>query len=141
MKCVNIGEASALSGISAKMIRYYESMGLHKPSARSASGYRLYADHDLHALRFIRRARDLGFSLKQITELTALWRDQSRSSAEVKLMALAHIAELERKAAMLNDMANTLRNLADHCHGDDRPQCPILDELERYTPVQSRMNS
>ena len=130
MKDINIGTASELSGVSAKMIRYYESTGLLKPTARSAAGYRIYSEQDLHALRFIRRARELGFSLKQIAELTALWRDDTRSSAEVKRLAVAHIAELEHKADMLTAMAKTLRNLADHCHGDDRPECPILEGLD-----------
>jgi Cu(I)-responsive transcriptional regulator len=129
MKDINIGTASALSGVSAKMIRYYESAGLLKPTTRNVSGYRIFSESDLHALRFIRRARELGFSLKQIAELTALWRDDSRSSAEVKRLAVAHIAELEHKADMLTAMAKTLRNLADHCHGDDRPECPILEGL------------
>ncbi|MDN5844047.1 MAG: Cu(I)-responsive transcriptional regulator [Alcaligenaceae bacterium] len=125
-----IGQAAQASGISAKMIRYYESMGIFAPSGRNASGYRQYNEQDLHALRFIRSARDLGFSLKQIADLTALWRDTQRSSAEVKRLALAHIAELEDKAGTLQKMADTLRNLADHCHGDDRPECPILSGIE-----------
>jgi len=128
---VNIGQASARTGVSAKMIRYYENTGLLEPSARTAAGYRVYTENDLHALRFVRRARDLGFSLKQIADLTALWRDKNRASAEVKRLACTHIAELKRKAAMLSDMAATLQTLADHCHGNDRPDCPILDDLGR----------
>ncbi|GAB2904608.1 Cu(I)-responsive transcriptional regulator [Paralcaligenes ginsengisoli] len=112
------------------MIRYYESIDLLDASRRSDAGYRIYREKDLHALRFIRRARDLGFSLKQIAVLMALWRDKSRASAEVKKLANEHIAELEQKAAMLKEMAATLKNLADHCHGNDRPDCPILDGLE-----------
>ncbi|UHL64913.1 Cu(I)-responsive transcriptional regulator [Paralcaligenes sp. KSB-10] len=127
---MNIGQAAAESGISAKMIRYYESIDLLDASRRSDAGYRIYREKDLHALRFIRRARDLGFSLKQIAVLMALWRDKSRASAEVKKLANEHIAELEQKAAMLKEMAATLKNLADHCHGNDRPDCPILDGLE-----------
>lgn len=127
---MNIGQAAARSGISAKMIRYYESTGLLEPSPRSESGYRQYGEKDLHALRFIRRARELGFSLKQVAVLMALWRDKSRASAEVKQLASAHIAELEHKAEMLREMAATLKNLADHCHGNDRPDCPILEDLE-----------
>lgn len=127
---MNIGQAAAESGISAKMIRYYESIDLLDASRRSDAGYRIYSEKDLHALRFIRRARDLGFSLKQIAVLMALWRDKSRASAEVKKLANEHIAELEQKAAMLKEMAATLKNLADHCHGNDRPDCPILDGLE-----------
>jgi Cu(I)-responsive transcriptional regulator len=127
---MNIGQAAAESGISAKMIRYYESIDLLDASRRSDAGYRIYSAKDLHALRFIRRARDLGFSLKQIAALMALWRDKSRASAEVKKLANEHIAELEQKAAMLKEMAATLKNLANHCHGNDRPDCPILDGLE-----------
>lgn len=126
---LNIGQAAQASGISAKMIRYYESMGVFSPSARSASGYRQYSEQDLHALHFIRSARDLGFSLSQITDLMALWRDTHRASAEVKRLALDHIRELERKAATLQQMADTLRNLAEHCQGDSRPDCPILSGL------------
>lgn len=126
---LNIGQAAQASGISAKMIRYYESMGIFTPSARSASGYRQYSEQDLHVLHFIRSARDLGFSLSQITELMALWRDTHRASAEVKRLALDHIQELERKAATLQQMANTLRTLAEHCQGDSRPECPILSGL------------
>lgn len=127
---MNIGQAAARSGISAKMIRYYESIGLLEPSSRSASGYRQYGDKDLHALGFIRRARELGFPLKQVAALMALWRDKSRASAEVKQLAEAHIAELEHKAQMLREMAATLKSLADHCHGDERPDCPILEGLQ-----------
>lgn len=127
---MNIGLAAAQTGISAKMIRYYENKGLLEPAARTAAGYRIYTANDLHALRFIRRARDLGFSLKQIDALTALWRDKDRASAEVKQLACSHIAKLEHKARMLNEMAATLQNLAENCHGNDRPDCPILDSLE-----------
>jgi Cu(I)-responsive transcriptional regulator len=112
------------------MIRYYESIGLLEPSSRSAAGYRQYGEQDLHALGFIRRARELGFPLKQVAALMALWRDKSRASAEVKQLAQAHIAELEHKAQMLREMAATLKNLADHCHGDERPDCPILEGLQ-----------
>ena len=132
-KPLTIGEAAARTGLSAKMIRYYEQEGLFVPLARSQAGYRQYGEADLNALRFIRSARDLGFSLKQITELTSLWRDRGRASAEVKQLALAHIESLEAKAALLNSMATTLRNLAQRCHGDDRPDCPILEGLEDGT--------
>ncbi len=128
---MNIGQAAGQTGISAKMIRYYESIRLLDTSQRTESGYRVYHERDLHALRFIRRARDLGFSLKQIDTLMALWRDKSRASAEVKRLTNEHIAELERKATELQEMAATLKNLADHCHGDKRPDCPILDSLDR----------
>lgn len=126
---MNIGDAAAASGISAKMIRYYESIGLTGPATRTASGYRVYTDADLHTLRFVRRARDLGFSVEQMHELLALWRDRSRASADVKRIALEHVAELERKAAELHAMADTLKHLARHCHGDARPDCPILADL------------
>ena len=125
-----IGEAARLTGLTPKMIRYYESQGLFQPRGRSASGYRLYGEADLHALRFIRSARELGFSLAQIADLTGLWRDRHRASAEVKRLALAHIDALEAKAALLQGMAGTLRTLARRCHGDDRPECPILDGIE-----------
>ncbi len=127
---LTIGDAAARTGLSPKMIRYYEQEGLFTPQARSPAGYRLYNEADLHALRFIRSARDLGFSLKQIRELTGLWRDRARASAEVKRLALAHIESLEAKAALLRGMAATLRELAQRCQGDDRPECPILAGLE-----------
>jgi len=111
------------------MIRYYESIGLIGPATRTDSGYRVYTDQDLHTLRFVRRARDLGFSVEQMNELLALWKDRSRASADVKRIALEHVEELERKAEALRDMAATLKHLAQHCHGDDRPNCPILENL------------
>ncbi|OZI74986.1 Cu(I)-responsive transcriptional regulator [Bordetella genomosp. 12] len=126
---MNIGQAAAATGISAKMIRYYESIGLINPAARNEAGYRRYGPEDLHTLRFIRRARNLGFSVEQMHELLALWRDRSRASADVKRIALQHVAELERKVAELKEMANTLKHLARHCHGDDRPDCPIIADL------------
>lgn len=126
---MNIGQAAAASGVSAKMIRYYESTGLISAAARTESGYRVYSDADVHMLRFIRRARDLGFSVEQMTELLALWQDRARTSAEVKRIALDHVGELERKMQELRSMADTLRHLALHCHGDDRPDCPILNDL------------
>lgn len=127
---MNIGQAAQACGISAKMIRYYESIGLISPARRKDSGYRVYDEHDLHTLCFVRRARDLGFCVEQMSELLALWQDRSRASADVKRIALEHVAELERKAAALRDMAATLKHLARHCHGDDRPDCPILENLE-----------
>ncbi|MEN1926480.1 Cu(I)-responsive transcriptional regulator [Luteimonas qiangzhengi] len=127
---MNIGEASAASGVSAKMIRYYEQAGLIPPADRSHSGYRIYNDADVHRLRFIRRARDLGFSVAEISELLGLWNDRSRRSADVKRLAQAHIADLEERIEHLRQMSATLQTLADCCVGDDRPDCPILEGLE-----------
>jgi MerR family transcriptional regulator, copper efflux regulator len=124
---MNIGEASKASGVSAKMIRYYEQIGLIKPAHRTDSSYRTYAENDVHTLRFIRRARDLGFSVEQMKTLLALWRDRSRASADVKAVALEHIAELERKAAAIAEMTKTLGDLVKSCHGDTRPDCPIIE--------------
>jgi MerR family transcriptional regulator, copper efflux regulator len=126
---MNIGEAAKASGVSAKMIRYYEGISLIPPTVRTKAGYRVYSDNDVHALRFIRRARDLGFPVEQIGTLLALWRDRSRASTDVKAIALEHVAGLERKIAELRAMADTLRHLAEHCHGNQRPECPILEEL------------
>ncbi|OZI56187.1 Cu(I)-responsive transcriptional regulator [Bordetella genomosp. 4] len=126
---MNIGQAAAASGISAKMIRYYESIGLIDSATRTDSGYRVYGDKELHTLRFVRRARDLGFSVEQMHELLALWRDRDRASADVKRIALGHVEGLERKAAELQQMADTLRHLAEHCKGNNRPECPIIAEL------------
>lgn len=128
-RLLTIGQAAADSGVSAKMIRYYEDVGLFRPESRSGNGYRQFNEQDLHALRFIRRARDLGFSLDEIRELLALWRDEKRSSAEVKKLALRHVAELDKRIRELQEMATTLRHLARHCHGDGRPDCPILEDL------------
>lgn len=128
---MNIGEAASASGVSAKMIRYYEQAGLIPSAARSAAGYRLYGDADVHRLRFIRRARDLGFSVAEIGELLDLWHDRSRRSADVKRLAQAHIADLEDRIARLRQMADTLQHLADCCAGDHRPDCPILAGLEQ----------
>jgi len=127
---VNIGEAAAASGVSAKMIRHYEAVGLIS-AARAANGYRVYGEREVAVLRFIRHARDLGFPLGDIRRLLALWQDRGRASAEVKRLALAHVAALEAKANSLRRMAASLRHLAAHCHGDDRPDCPILDDLAR----------
>lgn len=130
MHKITIGEAAKITGLSPKMIRYYEQQEIFRPTARTAAGYRLYSEQDLHSLNFIRSARDLGFSLKQIKALTDLWHNHTRSSAEVKKLALLHINELEAKAMQLQQMANTLKHLAQQCHGDGRPQCPILDGIE-----------
>lgn len=126
---MNIGEASGASGVSAKMIRYYEQIGLIRAVARTESGYRIYSPTDVETLRFIRRARDLGFSVEEMTTLLALWQDKQRESADVKRVALQHVAEIEKRISELEGMARTLRHLAGHCHGDDRPDCPILDDL------------
>lgn len=125
----NIGEASALTGVSAKMIRHYEAIGLIPPASRTFANYRLYNDADIHRLRFIRRARNLGFPMKQIEVLLGLWGDPQRSSAEVKRLAQAHSDELAARIAEMQAMQRTLQSLAAHCHGDHRPECPILDDL------------
>ena len=135
---MNIGEAAARSGVSAKMIRYYESIGLITAPARTAAQYRVYAADDVHTLRFVRRSRDLGFSLEETRELLALWRDKSRASADVKNLAMAHVRELEEKAAELKAMADTLRHLATHCHGDHRPDCPILADFAGAPSAQAK---
>jgi len=127
---VNIGQAAKASGVSAKMIRYYEQTGLIPAAGRTAAGYRDYSDTDVHMLRFIRRARDLGFSIGEINALLGLWRDESRQSAEVKRVAEAHVQELEAKIRSLQDMVHTLKALITSCRGDDRPHCPILKRLE-----------
>lgn len=126
---MNIGVAAKASGVSAKMIRYYESIGLIPPATRTDAGYRVYGDGDVHTLQFIRRTRDLGFSVKAIAQLLTLWRDRDRASADVKALVLSHVDELHAKIAELEAMAKTLQHLADHCHGDERPACPILDDL------------
>ncbi|AUN33472.1 Cu(I)-responsive transcriptional regulator (plasmid) [Niveispirillum cyanobacteriorum] len=126
---MNIGEVAAATGVSAKMIRHYECIGLIKPALRTVAGYRVYAEADIHSLRFIRHARDLGFALEDIDALLRLWGDRERSSCEVKKLALDHIATLDRKIAELQVMRASLTDLADRCQGDDRPHCPILEGL------------
>ena len=135
---MNIGQAAAASGVSAKMIRYYESIGIINAVTRTEAGYRVYSDADVHTLRFIRRARDLGFSVERITNLLALWQDRSRASAEVKRIAQAHVVELEQKMRELAEMADTLRHLAKNCHGDHRPDCPIINELSQGKEAQPK---
>jgi len=125
----NIGAAAARSGVSAKMIRHYESLGMLPKVARTESGYRLYSEREVHTLRFIRRARDLGFSIAEIGELLKLWQNRRRASGDVKRIALAHIADLERRLAEMQAMKQTLAQLVGCCHGDERPDCPILDDL------------
>ena len=127
---MKIGEVSTRAGVSQRMIRHYEKIGLIAPAARRDSGYRDYDERDVHTLRFIGRARDLGFPLEEIRQLLALWLDCDRSSADVKALALARAAELKRKAQELDAMRRSLEQLAADCHGDDRPDCPILEDLE-----------
>ena len=126
---MNIGQAATATGITAKMIRYYESINLIPPGRRSDSGYRIYGDNDLHALRFVKRARTLGFSLEQIRELLSLWQNKERASADVKSIAMGHVAQLNQRIAELTEMRDTLQTLASCCHGDNRPDCPILQSL------------
>lgn len=126
---MNIGQASTKSGVSAKMIRHYEALGLVPGVTRSDAGYRQYGDATVHTLRFIRRARDLGFDTREIGALLQLWRDKKRASAQVKRIAQQHVADLAQRIAALQSMQRTLQHLAHHCHGDDRPDCPIMDDL------------
>ena len=126
---MNISAASRASGVSAKMIRHYEALGLVPGVRRSEAGYRQYDEATVHQLRFIRRARDLGFDTKEIGALLQLWRNKRRPSAEVKRIASRHVAALDERIAALQAMQRTLSHLAQHCHGDERPECPILDEL------------
>ena len=127
---MRIGEVSKASGISERMIRHYEKIGLMPPAPRRDSGYRDYGERDIHTLRFIGRARDLGFSIEEIRKLLELWNDRTRASADVKALALARAAELKRKERELHEMRRSLEHLAACCHGDDRPECPIIDDLE-----------
>jgi MerR family copper efflux transcriptional regulator len=126
---MNIGQAAAASGVTAKMIRYYEDVGLLPSVRRTASGYRKYAAADVHRLRFVKRARHFGFSMEQIASLLVLWDDRSRPSKEVKRIAMAHVAELDEKIRHLTEMRDVLYRLARRCHGDDRPDCPILQDF------------
>ena len=133
---MNIGEASKASGVSAKMIRYYESIGLIEAPGRSDAGYRVYSQSEIAILRFIRRARDLNFPVERIRELLALWIDRGRASADVKRLALEHVEGLEKRMHELGEMASTLRHLAEHCQGDDRPDCPIIGSLSHETVAE-----
>ena len=127
---MNIGQAAKRSGLSAKMIRYYESTGLLHAANRTDAGYRLYGDEDLHTLAFIKRSRDLGFSLEEVGKLLTLWQDRGRASADVKALAHQHIVELDQKIAEMTGLRDTLQDLVEHCQGNDRPDCPILKDLE-----------
>ena len=134
---MNIGEAARASGVSAKMIRHYESVGLFPEPARTESGYRQYGDKEVGTLRFIRHSRDLGFSIEQIRELLGLWQNRKRPSRQVRALAQAHIEELDQKLEDLRAMKATLEHLVHCCHGDERPDCPIIDTLARDEPVGS----
>lgn len=131
MAFMNIGDASRASGVSIKMVRHYEAIGVLPKAARTEGNYRLYGPNEVHTLRFVRRARNLGFSMDQIRELLGLWQSKSRSSVAVKKIARAHVDELKAKIAELEAMVKTLEHLMQHCHGDHRPECPILDDLSR----------
>jgi len=135
---LNIGEAAKTSGVSAKMIRHYEAIGLLPPARRTEAGYRLYGEPDVRVLQFIHRGRALGFSLEQVGGLLALWQDKGRASADVRRLAETHIDELERKIAELQAMKRTLQALAHSCHGDQRSDCPILDDLASHWPQAAR---
>lgn len=126
---MNIGAAAKASGVNAKLIRHYESIGILPKVRRTESGYRVYADSDIYTLTFVKRARSLGFSMKEIKKLVSLWRNRSRASVEVKALALAHVNGMEQKIDELQTMVKTLRHLARNCHGDQRPDCPIIDSL------------
>lgn len=128
---MNIGEAAKVSGVNAKLIRHYESIGIIPKASRSDSGYRVYSDADVNVLSFVRRARGLGFSMKEIKKLVSLWRNKSRSSADVKNLALVHVKDMEQKIVELEAMVETLKHLAKNCHGDGRPDCPIINSLAK----------
>jgi Cu(I)-responsive transcriptional regulator len=138
---MNIGQAAAASGVSAKMIRHYESVGLFPEAARTDSGYRQYTDKDISTLRFIRQSRDLGFSIDQIRELLALWQDRKRPSRQVRALAQAHIEELDAKLNELHAMKATLEHLVHCCHGDERPDCPIIDTLAQERPAAAKASA
>lgn len=126
---VAIGSAASLSGVSAKMVRHYESLGLLAAVSRTDSGYRQYSEADVRTLQFIKRSRDMGFSMAEIAELVSLWHNRRRASANVKRIAQKHVDDLAQRIAAMQAMQRTLSSLMEHCHGDDRPDCPILDDL------------
>ena len=134
----SIGDAARASGVSAKMIRYYEIIGMVRPVARSAANYRSYDAAAIQTLRFIGRSRALGFSMGMIGRLLTLWQDRERSSAAVKALALQHVAELDARIAALQAMKTAIEHVAGQCHGDHRPDCPILDELTGISPILSK---
>ena len=136
---MNIGQASKASGVSTKMIRYYDEIGLVRPASRTESNYREFDEREINELRFIRRARSLGFSMPEITQLLSLWRDRDRPSREVKAIAEKHVNELDARIAEMQTMADTLRHLSHCCAGDERPDCPILADLTGgHSPVESK---
>lgn len=126
---MNIGQAAKISGVNAKLIRHYESIGIIPKASRSDAGYRTYSEADVHILSFVKRSRTLGFSMKEIKKLVSLWRNKSRASSEVKNLAMKHIEEMELKIKELQEMVKTLKHLSKNCHGDHRPDCPILNDL------------
>jgi len=138
---MNIGQAARAAGVNAKAIRYYESIGLIPPAERTGAGYRVYSPSDVATLRFIRRARAFGMPVERIRLLVGLWQDRSRASAEVKRIALAHVAELEGRIAELSAMSHALRHLAETCHGDQRPDCPILRDFAGEAAAESSASS
>jgi MerR family transcriptional regulator, copper efflux regulator len=135
---MNIGEAASASGVSAKTIRYYESAGLIATANRSTGGYRVYTEEDVHVLRFIKRARELGFSIERIRRLLDLWQNKSRARRDVKRLALDHIANITAKITAMSTVRDAVQELADKCEGDDRPECPILRDLEGSAPISSQ---
>jgi MerR family copper efflux transcriptional regulator len=137
---MNIGQAAKASGVSAKMLRYHESVGLLAKAGRTEAGYRVYSEADVRTLRFVRRARDLGLPLDRIKLLIGLWQDQDRASADVKRIATEHAAELRAKIAELTRMCEALEGMADACHGDHRPECPILDDIAEGSRDPAAMN-
>ena len=135
---LNISEVAKDTGVSAKMIRHYESLGLLKAAKRTYGGYRIYDEKDVHLLRFIRRARDLGFGIKEVDRLLGLWQDRRRASADVRRVAQQHLADLDDKIAALESMRRTLEHLIEDCRGDHRPDCPILEDLAQVADQPSR---
>ncbi len=127
---MNIGEAAKISGVNSKLIRHYESIGIIPKASRSDAGYRTYSEADVHILSFVKSARNLGFSMKEIKKLVSLWRNKSRASSDVKELASRHVQEMEGKILNLQEMVKTLKHLAKNCHGDHRPDCPILGGIE-----------